>query len=128
MTEYGVTTEFGVYVPTVETVILRGSGIVGRLDHLDTSDPLLLYFEGNKFDAANIVTFADRCLHAAGRMIQRYPTVARMTCLQSEMLWIGYFDYERGRVALDGMGSDVALARWLDLPTESVPAHELERS
>lgn len=122
-------TEFGVYVPTVETVILRGSGIVGRLDSLVDGDPLLLYFEGNKFgDPGNFVTFADRCLHAAGRMIQRYPTIARGTWLQSEMLFIGYFDYERGRVTLEGMGSKVALARWLDLPYESVPAHELERS
>lgn len=50
-----------------------GSGIVALDDERDTA---VVYFEGNRFGASNLTTFAQKVTHAADRLVTRYPTVA----------------------------------------------------
>lgn len=52
-----------------------GSGIVACAMY-GADDQLLIYFEGNRFNASNIVSLEDRAIHAYGRMATRYPTIA----------------------------------------------------
>jgi len=56
--------------------IARGSGIVGRAG---LSPTVTVDFEGNIYHAENLRTFAQRVQHAADRLLQHYPTVARST-------------------------------------------------
>lgn len=118
-------TRLCVYVPAVpDSLIDRGSGIVGEEpDH--PSDPLCLYYEGNRFNASNIITFADRCYHAGDRLRQNYPTVARGNFLPREMLLVGFIG-AAGEVVPCGLGSDVALANWLEIDVADLPP-ELQR-
>lgn len=56
--------------------IARGSGIVGLAG---LSPTVTVDFEGNIYHAENLRTFAQRVQHAADRLQQHYPTVARST-------------------------------------------------
>jgi hypothetical protein len=117
----------GVYVPVagspVEKTVDPRSAIVGTrasdwlgarpttvsaLSDADNS-ALCIDYEGGRH-AANIKTFADRCLHAGGRHVEHYPTVARMFIADTELQLVGEFDGERVTV------SDIdALADWLQV-------------
>lgn len=101
-----------VFIPAphsrLRAVIDRGSGIVGTPAReflgQDGSDPLdeqrvIIDYEGNRFHAANMKTFADRVFHAAGRHEHRYPTVARSMVPRDELVLLGSFDGERIYVA-----------------------------
>lgn len=57
--------------------ITRGSAIVGVPASDALPDTLVIYYEGNIYGDAYFARFAVRCLHAHGRLAQRYPTVAR---------------------------------------------------
>ena len=39
---------------------------------------VIAYFEGNIYNASNITTFDEKALLAYGRMVQNYPTTAKM--------------------------------------------------
>lgn len=69
------------------------SGIVGVPARL--ADHTLIYYEGNRYNASNIVTWADRVEHAAGRLTWQgvgYPTIA-LAMVQTEWLTaVGTFD------------------------------------
>jgi hypothetical protein len=75
---------------------------------------LILDFEGNRYRASNIVTFADRCVHAAGRHKQHYPTVARIMVKAEEVVRVGSFDLEREEVEVD-VEHFKALCSWTGL-------------
>ncbi|HEU5105198.1 MAG TPA: hypothetical protein VFU11_05110 [Solirubrobacterales bacterium] len=117
-----------VYVPApgheVDTLtIAPGSAIVGIPEV--GADRVHVYFEGNRFGAVNIKTLADRALHAAGRLLQDYPTTAQMEVSRESLLAVGSFDYSGVRIVLTGPESRREVARWLSL-AEFDPA-ELER-
>lgn len=116
-----------VYVPRAEpdgydTLDLRhiaqGSGIVG----LPMDDSVLIYFEGNLYNASNIVTYADRCFHAADRLTWKgrgYPTIAQAVVLPEHLDYIGIFNGRQ--VILDTVHSASAretLRKWLDDPAD----------
>jgi hypothetical protein len=73
-------------------LIKAGSGIVAT-DRPDGSTDI--YFEGNLYGAENLRSYWGRLLYAAGRLSQKYPTVARLV----DKDWsenfdrIGAFDY-----------------------------------
>lgn len=130
-----------VYVPADGSLptILAGSGIVGS--PLDGNGRIRLDYEGNKYRAANIVTFADRVYHAAGRHLVNYPTVARMVITPERVLPVATFDGDR--VQIDGCGqiSDglalFRLAQWIDAgrniggkfrPNSEILTAELQRT
>lgn len=111
-------TPCNVYLPVDQTVldhIDRGSGIVG----VEDGERILLYFEGNRFGYANVVTFADRVMIAAGRMQERYPTIARMSVEVDSVRKVGRYDGSR-RISLVGEEID-SLAAWIGCPVHALP-------
>lgn len=74
-----------------------GSGIVAAVDSA-SSGPVLIYFEGNLFGAENLKDFESRVNQAAGRQVQRYPTIAKMTVSRDQLIEVGRFDYCSNRV------------------------------
>jgi hypothetical protein len=116
-----------VYVPADGTLstILPKSGIVGSPAHewFDSSERndlhrVVVDYEGNRFNAANIVTFADRVRHAAGRHTEHYPTVARAVVTEDEVVRVATFDAEADLVVVENLA---ALTAWLDLWPSQLP-------
>ncbi len=68
----------GIYVPTQGSIydglITPGSGIVGT----DRDGGLLLYYEGNHYNAINMHEPRERVICAFGRLATGYPTSAMM--------------------------------------------------
>lgn len=105
-----------VFVPAGDALfdIDRGSGIVGE----DTGDmagklptgEVEIDFEGNRFGAENIRTYADRVWVAAARHVGRTPTVARMVVPDEALIYVG--DFHDGRIDVDPVNFRV-LAEWL---------------
>jgi hypothetical protein len=107
--------EIVVYLPTggdpVTADIVRGSAIVGRPQF--GSAEVTVYFEGAIYDHENVRTLADRATQAAGRMIERYPTVAKRMILRDALVAVGTFDLRKRRIMLTGPHSERAVAEWL---------------
>jgi hypothetical protein len=89
------------------------SAIVGRAHSPDSTDMTVIY-EGNRYGAENIVTFADRAMLAAGRVAEKYPTVASCAVPQQAMTLVGWFSAGHGVDVTDANGL-LELAKWLGL-------------
>ena len=67
-----------IYIPVpgsrIASMIDAGSGIVGA----PGESHVVLYYEGNRYGASNLEYYPDRVKNAAGRLFQRYPTIAMM--------------------------------------------------
>jgi len=108
-----------VYVPRADSRlgIDRGSGIVsiGRLVQSgQATDRVLVDYEGNRYGAVNIVTYADRVAHAYDRQRQQYPTVARALVARESLIEIGWYEPDVGSVVVFPGGARDDLAEWLD--------------
>lgn len=112
---------FPVYVPNAAAperlrdaiaLIDPKSAIVSAPD--PSGDELLVYFEGNRYGAANMLTFADRAMHAADRLAVNYPTIAKALVPRTTLTRVGSFTPGHGVDVLDARAL-VALARWLEL-------------
>ena len=123
-------TTINVYIPTdpTNTAIDPASGIVGTPDDTylprmdDNPRVVRIDYEGNRFNAVNIVTWADRCYHAAGRHLANYPTIARAWVEPDTMVLVGELDMETG-VVIPAPGSSDRISVWLgttDLLHESL--------
>jgi hypothetical protein len=79
------------YVPwTRETHgILPGSAVVGQPVG---GGAVLVYFEGNKFDVPSMRHFGMRAYIAAGRFVERYPTVATAVLPGTVLTAVGTYD------------------------------------
>lgn len=112
---------FDVYVPILGSpgarLIEPGSGIVGTIEGNDVT----LDYEGGRH-ADNIVTFADRVMHAAGRHAERYPTVARALVPLESAIRVGTYDYHEGEVQLIGDAMLLVIA-WLGRGQHHVVLH-----
>ena len=88
--------ELLVLVPRPGTVARQaidvGSGVVASVPPVTTAE-WLVYFEGNRFDVANMRAFSERVLHAAGRLDQQYPTIARGLFARDDFAVVGTFTY-----------------------------------
>jgi hypothetical protein len=104
--------------------IARGSAIVGVPE--PGSEEVRIYFEGALYEQSNVVTLADRAVHACERLRDRYPTLAKRMVPRSALVVVGTFDEVGGRIILTGEQSASAVATWLGVPTLD-PA-ELRRS
>lgn len=103
-------TELGIYLPNptlgpegefLAARIIDGSGIVGsnaeawlaarhgEVILAASSTALTIDYEGNRYGASNIKTWADRLVHAAGRHVECYPTVARAVCQPEAVIHVG---------------------------------------
>lgn len=105
----------------------RGSGIVGkRVVEADPEEsPILVYFEGNRFGSQSMKRYADRVLHAAGRMTENAPTIAKTLARPDALLQVGWWYPQERRVECVGSADSpepgralYQLAAWLDLPLE----------
>lgn len=122
--------EIVVYLPNggdpATADIVRGSAIVGcpRFG----SEEVTVYFEGAIYDQHNVRTLADRAKHAAGRMIEQYPTIATRVVPREALTAVGTFDLREGRIMLTGPSSERAVAEWLGTaqldPAELRPSRE----
>lgn len=79
--------------------LVPGSAIVCALELTNkrtfpTVQEVLIYFEGNVYGAESMQSFRHKIVHAAGRMMTRYPTIARQSVSTSELLPVGEYDYE----------------------------------
>ena len=92
--------------------IAPGSAIVGREP---VSGRISVYYEGNIYNTPGLARFADRVFTAAGRLAERYPTVARASLPATSLRRIGRWDDERGEVVLDERQADALLAAYLGL-------------
>jgi hypothetical protein len=103
-----------VYVPKqgLLTVIDQGSGIVGESWN-PLRNEVLIDFEGNRYKAANIITYADRVARAYDRHQAHYPTVARMVVHAGSLTKVGTYDPALGGVTVYPGGAMADLAAWL---------------
>jgi hypothetical protein len=74
-----------------------------------------VYYEGNIYASPQLTLFADRVDRAAGRLIERYPTIAQSTVAMRDLILVGTFDAELGIVTLTGSEATSVLADWLAL-------------
>lgn len=107
--------EIVVYVPAggfaATESIASKSAIVGRPEPSD--DHVKIYFEGALYRSAGMKTLAGRAVHAADRLEQDYPTVAKLVVPRDALTAVGVFDPVRGRILLTGPHSEREVARWL---------------
>lgn len=76
------------------------SGIVGQPMKGSEAGRLVIDYEGNRHEASNIITWADRVEHAAGRAATQYPTIARAFVERHEMIEVGTYATEDGRITI----------------------------
>lgn len=122
--------QLDVYVPVkgsaAEHMIDAGSGIVGVLvpdPHGAGEDRVHVYYEGNRHGYANVVTFADRCELAAGRLWEAAPTIARAVLPAVELTKVGVFTEGHG-VDMPDVRAMLALTRWVGAaPGTEILAH-----
>lgn len=66
-----------IYVPVpgsmLERVLAPGSGVVG----VPREGGVLIHYEGNLYQVEDLREYRVRLMHAAGRLHQNYPTVAK---------------------------------------------------
>lgn len=74
-------------------------------------------YEGGLYD--NMTSYADKLLHAAGRHVERYPTVARQFVPEDLVLAVGTYDTETRELVVD---DSEKLGSWLGLAFPS--AHD----
>ena len=115
---------YPVYVPAdgMLGIIRPGSGIVGRkLSQRDWE--LLLYYEGNVYDAVILRRYVERVYHAWGRMAADYPTVAKSIVRESSVIQVGWWHAVSQRVEVT---DPAALSKWLrfvELTEEELELH-----
>ncbi len=94
---------FNVYIPKPDThianIISKGSAVI-KAKPL-TESLMLVYYEGNIFQASNVVTFSDKCRLAAGRATDSYPTTAMLVAREGDMTLVGRYDLEEHHFTLD---------------------------
>jgi len=110
-----------VYLPLVgaplDILVMPGSAVVSAAE--PEEERLLVDYEGST-RAENIITFADRCHHAADRHRSFYPTVARAFVPVAQLIPVGSYDPEMGEITLDGDEERVRLAAWLGLDDDAL--------
>jgi hypothetical protein len=82
--------ELTIYVPNTPIPhslanIKPASALVG----LPAADRTVVYFEGNVYAADNLRTFAQRLNCAADRLDTRYPTIARISVNNEDLIDVG---------------------------------------
>jgi len=90
------------------------SAIVASPHPPDANDRTVIYYEGNRYGAENIVTFADRAMLATGRVADKYPTVACCAVPYQALTLVGWFSAGHGVDVTDANGL-IELAKWLGM-------------
>ena len=82
---------------------------------VEGDDSLVLDFEGNRYNAMNIKTYADKAMHAAGRQSECYPTVARAIVPASQVVLVATLDFDTEQVRCADENGVLELMRWLEV-------------
>jgi hypothetical protein len=90
------------------------SAIVSAPDDPGQADRILIYYEGNRYGYAGVITFADRARIAAGRLKEQAPVIARAAVPRLALTQVAWFTPGHG-VDVIGTRGLAALAKWLDL-------------
>ena len=119
--------QFPVYVPNpaapaVDAAVIAHvdakSAIVGEClpasGATGLDDDLRIYYEGNRYRFAGMITFADRAQRACERLRERAPTIATSLAPKRALTHVGCFTFGHG-VDVEGATELIALARWLGL-------------
>lgn len=78
---------------------------------------ILVYYEGNRYGHENLRAYGDRVACAAGRLDQRYPTIARGLFRREDFTVVGHFTYADDWSSHELTFTNLeALATWLPLP------------
>lgn len=86
---------------TYYKVLAQGSALVGDpTDSRFGECKVLVYYEGNIYGACNLNSFAEKATCAAGRLIERYPTIAKVVLPREELIEVGFME-EGYRVTLE---------------------------
>ena len=113
-----------VYVPRDERLgIDPRSGVTGVPVSGDATRVRLDY-EGNRFQADNVLTFADRVYHAIGRSHTSYPTIARQVASLEDVVLVGWMDVQHGVIHVLPAAADT-LHAWIGDPQQPFPFAEL---
>ncbi len=99
MTKTELTT-LRIYVPADprQSSIASGSGVVGH--NTDSNGAVVVYYEGNLHGATNLNRFDERLMHAAGRLVHRYPTIAMSAVNADQLVQVGTLTYPEGRITV----------------------------
>lgn len=110
-----------IYVPVLGQLptILPRSAIVGP-DHAKDGY-ITIDFEGALHASEAHATYEGRLVSAAGRHLQNYPTVARMSVPEDDLCPVGLYDGAAQRI--ERIDARETLARWL--APEPLPAHDV---
>jgi hypothetical protein len=102
-----------VYVPApgsrLRRVVLAASAVVG----CEQPGPVEVYFEGDRFGDG--MDFHTRLELAAGRLTERYPTVARATVDDGQLIEVGDYEPDWRRLTVTDRAT---LAAWLAVDVE----------
>lgn len=83
-----------IYVPKknsrIWATIAKGSGIVGGEG--EVPGMVVIYYEGNLYNAVNLNSYEERVKCAWGRMRTKYPTTAMAMVPAEELIQIGTLD------------------------------------
>ncbi|MBS1895472.1 MAG: hypothetical protein JST59_29585 [Actinobacteria bacterium] len=104
--------------------IRRGSGVVGAPQ--PGAERVAVYYEGAIYDQPELARLADRVFHAHGRLVENYPTVARMAVARASLVEAGTFDPASGTIMPIDAAAEAVLAAWLG--SERLDPAELVRS
>ena len=107
---------FPVYVPRPDSAalqhVLPGSGIVGFPMRSDPAT-IHIYFEGNRYGAAEMARFADRVKFAVSRCRNNYPTTAQAHVQATDLFQVALYDDIQGIVTPLGDEQASLLAAWI---------------
>lgn len=104
--------------------ILPGSGIVGAPN--PGAERVAVDYEGARYGQSEMARLADRVFYAHGRLVEEYPTVARMAVRRHSLVEVGTFDPDTGTIVPIDAASEAAIAAWLG--AEELDPVELARS
>ena len=77
--------------------IKRGSGIVGQTLR---NGMIHIYYEGAIYNQSGMGGWVDKISYAAGRSINRYPTIAAAVARPEELSAVGVYDTDAGQVTI----------------------------
>lgn len=112
----------------LETDLSPGSAVICRADPLwrplDRDGSVLLAFEGNEIGAVNLEGFVDRAICAAGRLVNRAPSIAYGQARPEQIRPLARYDLDR-HVILEVLDPE-GLSAWAGEPAERICPTRLE--
>ncbi|MPR09237.1 hypothetical protein [Microvirga tunisiensis] len=114
-----------IYTPAEDALavsfIVPKSAIVGLPS--EDGQSVLVYYEGNLNKAVNLTRYRERLISAAGRMVVKYPTVAKMLAPATELHQVGTYDAIRHYVI--EITDPSRLAMWAGEPVDQIAGARL---